>query len=300
MATLDLAVALDPRPSESTSRAYHPGTLAAHAAALLAFVVLFWAPMANTADAWWNDPDAGHGLLLAPASAYLAWKRGIVASPRGQRLLGLFMISGAVVLRYLAGLAAELFTMRISALAALLGIVVFWLGLRQLVHWWLPLSLIFLSIPLPAVLLGSLAMPLQIKASQLGTALLEWRHVPVRLSGNIIELPGRALFVTEACSGLRSLASLLSLGVLIGGLWLRTSIGRLALVLAAIPVAMLLNGVRVFLTGFLIYFVDPSLGEGFMHTTEGWIIFVVAFSMLGALAWILIRAERLLAPKGIP
>ncbi|MBA2671483.1 MAG: archaeosortase/exosortase family protein, partial [Gemmatimonadetes bacterium] len=59
------------------------------------------------------------------------------------------------------------------------------------------------------------------------------------------------------------------------------------------PVAMVLNGIRVFLTGFLVYFVDPSLGEGFMHLTEGWIIFVIAFAILGAMAWLMTRVENL-------
>lgn len=267
------------------------GEFAPHAAAGVAFLVLFWAPMMNTALAWWKEPDAGHGLLLAPVAAYLAWNAGLVANPRGQRVLGMVLIAGAVLLRFVSGLAAELFTMRASMIGALLGLVIFWLGVRQLVHWWLPATLIVLSMPLPAVVLGSIALPLQFKASQMGAALLEWRNIPVLLNGNVIHLPGRTLFVTEACSGLRSLASLIALGVLIGGLWLRTPPARLFLVLAALPVAMVLNGIRVFLTGFLVFFVDPRLGDGFMHLTEGWIIFAVAFGILGALAWALTVAE---------
>jgi hypothetical protein len=64
-------------------------------------------------------------------------------------------------------------------------------------------------------------------------------------------------------------------------------VSRALLVAAAIPIAILLNGVRVFLTGFLVYFVDPKLGEGFMHLTEGWMIFVVAFALLGGVSWLL-------------
>jgi exosortase len=156
-----------------------------------------------------------------------------------------------------------------------------------------------LAVPLPVVVLSSIAFPLQLKASQMGAALLEWRQIPVMLNGNVIHLPGRTLFVTEACSGLRSLASLLSLGVLIGGLWLKWPVMRMLLVLLAIPVAMMLNGVRVFLTGFLVYFVDPALGEGFMHMTEGWIIFVVAFLILGAIAWLLVQVENLRRPQQV-
>ena len=102
---------------------------------------------------------------------------------------------------------------------------------------------------------------------------------------------GHRLFVTEACSGLRSLTALLSLGVLIGGLWLKYPVTRVILLALAIPVAVLINGVRVFLTGFLVFFVSPALGEGFMHVTEGWLMFIVAFGILGFLAWVAGRLE---------
>ena len=256
-----------------------------------AFAVLYWSPMMTLGRDWWNDPDAGHGLLLAPLAVYLAWKRGIRDGARGQPAVGIAILVAAVLLRYVSGLAAELFTMRTSMLAAVFGLVVFHLGFRQLLHWWLPASLLALSVPLPAVVLGSIANPLQFRASQMGAGLLEWRHVPVQLSGNVIRIPGRSLFVTEACSGLRSLASLISLGLLIGGLWLRHPVSRVLLIAAAIPVAMFLNGIRVFLTGFLVFYVDPKLGEGFMHVTEGWIIFVVAFAILGGIAALLNHAE---------
>ena len=108
---------------------------------------------------------------------------------------------------------------------------------------------------------------------------------------------GQQLFVAEACSGLRSLTALLSLGVLIGGLWLRYPVTRIVLVLAAIPVAMVINAVRIFLTGFLVYHVSPDLGEGFMHMSEGWFLFVLAFAMLGALAWVFTRLEARVARR---
>jgi exosortase/archaeosortase family protein len=81
------------------------------------------------------------------------------------------------------------------------------------------------------------------------------------------------------------------LGVLAGGLWLRYPLTRVLLVATAIPVAVLLNGIRVFLTGFLVFFVDPKFGEGFMHLTEGWLLFVVAFAFLGLFAWVFATLE---------
>jgi exosortase len=258
----------------------------------LTFVALFWAPALTLVRDWWTYPDAGHGLLLAPLAVWIAWRRGWIAGTRGQLFLGITILVAAVLLRYVAGLAAELFAMRISLLGGAAGLVVYFAGVRQLAHWWLPGVLLFLSIPLPAVVLGSLALPLQLQASRMGASLLEWRHVPVELAGNVIHLPGRSLFVTEACSGLRSLTALLALGVLIGGLWLRTTAGRVAVVAAALPVAVLLNGLRVFLTGFTVTYVSPAFGEGVMHYTEGWVMFVIAFAILGLLAWGAAAIER--------
>lgn len=284
----NLAVTLS-SPSLSTRPSLRE--LAPFVAAAAAFLLLFSQPALLLFQDWWNDPDAGHGLLLAPLAIWLAWRRGLVpAEP--VRWLGLLVLGGGIAVRYLSGLAAELFTMRFSMVIAAIGLILFFRGVRQALHWWLSITLIALSIPIPDVLTNTLALPLQLKASQWGAALLQARHVPAQLAGNIIRLPGRDLFVTEACSGLRSLTALLSLGVLVGGLWLRHPVSRTLLVALAIPVAMVVNAFRVFLTGFLVHWVDPSLGEGFMHLSEGWLLFVVAFLILGAFTWGVGTIER--------
>jgi exosortase len=261
------------------------------ALAALAAGILFARPATLLARDWWSDADAGHGLLLAPLAVWLAWQRGLAPDRRPHVSGGTVLLLGAVALRSLGGLAAELFTMRFSMVLALAGLTVFVWGFGQLRRWWLPATLLALSIPIPALVTNALALPLQFQASRMGATLLEWRDVPVQLAGNVIQLPGRQLFVTEACSGLRSLTALLSLGVLVGGLWLRSVPGRAVLIALAIPVAIAVNAVRVFMTGFLVYFVDPQLGEGFMHLTEGWLLFLVAFLILGAAAWVAASIE---------
>lgn len=285
-----MATTVSPAPAPAVLSRDLP-RLAPLVVATLAFILLFQKPAVLLAADWWNDPDAGHGLLLAPVALWLGWKRGLVVA-QPQRALGLLLLAGGVLLRYLSGLAAELFTMRLSMVAAAVGLIIFFRGFRQVLHWWLPLALIVLSIPIPAVLTNSLALPLQLVASRWGAAMLQMRHVDVTLSGNIIRMPGRDLFVTEACSGLRSLTALLALGVLVGGLWLRHPVSRVLLIALAIPVAMVVNAVRVFLTGFLVRWVDPKLGEGFMHLSEGWLLFVVAFLILGGFAWLVSLAEQ--------
>jgi exosortase len=181
---------------------------------------------------------------------------------------------------------------------ALGGVVIYAWGFRQILWWWLPTLLLALSVPLPEIVLSSLALPLQLQASKMGAALLAARDVPVQLAGNVIRLPGHDLFVTEACSGLRSLTALLSLGVLLGGMALRHPVSRVAIVAISIPVAVVINGIRVFLTGFLVAFVNPDLAEGFTHLTEGWLLFIVAFAILGLITWAARAIEhRVLGPE---
>lgn len=269
-----------------------PAELVAYALTAALFALLFAKPAALLADAWWNDPNSGHGLLLVPLSLWFAYSRGRHAQAAPQRVLGLSILVAAIVFRYAADLAAELFVMRGSMIMALAGLTVFYAGFRQLLHWWLPFTLVSLSVPIPEVILNTVALPLQFTASKIGASLLEWRKIPVMMTGNVIRIPGQELFVAEACSGLRSLTALLSLGVLLGAMFLQTVPARLFLVLIAIPIAILINGFRVFLTGFLVLFVSPEMGEGFMHTSEGMMMFGGAFLITALVAWLLGLIER--------
>jgi len=278
-------------------RALAPLELASCGLTAVMFALLFAKPSLLMFDAWWNDPNSGHGLLLAPLSLWFAFKSGIRDGTKPQHGLGIAIVIAAVLFRYASDLAAELFVMRGSIIMALAGLVVWYAGFRQLLHWWLPFTLVSLSIPIPEVILNTVALPLQFTASKIGAALLKWRQIPVMMNGNVIRIPGQELFVAEACSGLRSLTALLSLGVLLGAMFLERWPLRVLLVLIAIPIAILINGVRVFLTGFLVLFVSPEAGEGFMHTSEGMLMFGAAFVVTSGVAWFLGACERLYAGR---
>ncbi|MBL0171143.1 MAG: exosortase/archaeosortase family protein [Gemmatimonadaceae bacterium] len=133
-------------------------------------------PAQLLADAWWNDPNSGRGLdcCWRPLSLWLAFRAGLHQHARPQHVLGLLMLIGAVVFRYAAELAAELFVMRCSMILAIGAPVVWHAGFRQLLHWWLPFSLVILSVPIPEVILTSVALPLQFMASEIGAGLLWW------------------------------------------------------------------------------------------------------------------------------
>jgi exosortase len=262
-------------------------------AATVLFVVLYAKPAFLLARDWTNfdNPDSGTGLLLAPLAVWFAYQAGLKAERKPAFALALVLLIAAVALRYVSDLAAELFTMRVSMLVAAAGLLLWFFGVRQLLAWWLPFVLLGLAIPLPELVIAKLTAPLQLIASRIGASLIEWRNIPVLLNGNVIRIPGHDLFVAEACSGLRSLTALVNLGVLLGAMLLAKPWSRVTLLVLAVPMAIVINGFRIFLTAFLVFFVSPEAGTGFMHTTEGWLMFVIAFASLGAVASLLLYVE---------
>src|SRR5262245_47642253 len=108
----------------------------------IAFALLFAQPFSNTALAWWSDPEAGHGLLLVPLAFYLAWRKGIEPDATPNHAVGLLILCIAVAIRYVAALAADPFLSRSSMFLALAALVVYAWGMRQVLAWWLPASLL--------------------------------------------------------------------------------------------------------------------------------------------------------------
>ena len=148
-------------------------------------------------------------------------------------------------------------------------------------------------IPIPAIIFNQIAFPLQLLASRFGELALMACRVPVLREGNVIHLANTSLEVAEACSGIRSLVSLLTLGIVYGyftdsRLWI-----RVILALGTIPIAIAANGIRVAGTGIAAHYYGPQAAQGFFHSFSGWIIFIAAFIMM----FILYRVIALLSPQ---
>lgn len=260
-------------------------------AVAVAYLLLFGPTLSDLLRDWWGSGEYGHGFLLLPVALYLGWKaRRTTADPA--RALGTALLLGSVVLFLLGTVAAEYFTRRVASLGAAAGLALYYRGWEQLKAWWLPFSLMLFTIPLPEVVLNSLTLPLQLMASRVAVAMLEFRHVPAALSGNIILLPGQELFVAEACSGLRSVSAILGLTLLIAGTALRRPISRVVLLLVAVPSALAANALRVFGTGFASYYMGPEVAEGLLHTAAGLAVFAVALALVGLAALALRGMER--------
>jgi exosortase len=242
-----------------------------------------------------DDPNYSHGFLVPGLSAYFVWdRRQILAGLRPQpHWGGLVLLGFGLGMLLLGHLGAELFLMRSSMVVVLTALVWYLLG-RHYVHALaFPLAFLLFMIPLPAIFLNTITLPLQLLATQVSTFALQLVHLPVYREGNIIYLPHATLEVAEACSGLRSLVSLLALAVVLAYITQRRLSTRWLLVLSALPIALVANAFRIWATGVLAYRYGTQAAEGFYHTFAGWLVFVVALGLLlgeGGLLALLRRA----------
>jgi exosortase len=244
----------------------------------------------SLARQWASDENYSHGLLVVPFALLFAWRsrRDLALEPQ-PHALGLAVVAASMAV-FLAGqFAIELFLMRVSLLGVLAGSILYLWGPGHLRRLAFPLALLLLAVPLPAVVLNQIAFPLQLLASRCGEAVVSAAGVPVLREGNVLILPDTKLEVVQACSGIRSLASLLTLGLILGKLAEPRRWARVALAVLTIPVAIVANAARVAGTGLAASWIGPQAAEGFLHTFSGWLVFVVAFAVLMACARLLAR-----------
>jgi exosortase len=264
--------------------------LVAAALATTSFVILFWPVLRKLVADWSVDDNYSHGFFIVPLAAYFAWERRekLRALPIRSSPLGLLVMVGSVAVLLAGILGAELFLSRIAIVGVLGGALLFVLGWRHLVALAFPLLFLLLMIPIPAIVFNQIAFPLQLLASQTGEAVLSGLDIPVLREGNVIILATTTLEVAEACSGIRSLISLLTLGIVYGYfLDSRTSV-RVFLALCTIPIAIATNALRVAGTGVAAHHYGAQVADGFFHTFSGWIIFITSFMLFFAVARIVL------------
>jgi exosortase len=249
---------------------------------------------------WWSNETYSHGFLAAAIALYLAWKQrsATLAVPANPSARGLILTSASVLMFIVGQLGAEFFTTRMSLIMLLCGLIwTFW-GLPRLRRLAFPLLLLASVVPPPVILYNKLAAPLQLLASGLATQLAQALGASIFRDGNVIQLPNMTLGVAEACSGLRSLASLTVGALLLGYVEHLRTLGRVLVLLLAIPIAILFNVLRVTGTALLAE-QHPDLALGFYHSLTGWLVFVGGFGTLYAsaklLRLILDRRRRLSA-----
>jgi exosortase len=226
------------------------------------------------AQQWWQDPNYTHGFFVPVFSLFLIWegREKLAALPIRRSWWGLLILVFALMALVLGTISSGFFLSRVSLLLLVCGIVVFLAGWKHLAAISFPLAFLILMIP-SSTLLDQITFPLQILASRAATFFLTGAGIPAVREGNIILLPTARLEVAEACSGIRSLFSLITLTVIYGYLAeTRTSI-RILLALIAVPVSILANALRIAVTGLVVQQWGIESAQGTRHLLSGWFIF---------------------------
>jgi len=230
----------------------------------------------------WHREEYSHGFLIPVVSAFLLWQRRAQferLDPRGS-WLGLVVVLIGLSLffaRYFAfvvGMDAYALVIVIAGFAlAMLG----WEGFKLAS---VPIALLLLMYPLPTFWYNNLSSELQLISSQLGVAFMRALGVSVFLEGNVIDLGSYQLQVAEACSGLRYLFPLMTLGAVVAYLFKGSTWTRWCIFLSTLPITVLMNSLRIGLIGLLVDRFGSAQAEGFLHLFEGWVIFMACFALL--------------------
>jgi exosortase len=242
-------------------------------------LILYGRILVAMAQQWWSDPNYGHGFLVPVFAAYVLWRersRRRDVSVRTSNW-GLPIMLFALGLLILGTLGSEHFTARISALFLVSGMIVFLAGWQVLRVVAFPMSYLVFMVPLPAIIYYQLTFPLQLFASRLGASGLIALGVPTVREGNLLILPNVTLEIVEACSGVRSLFSLLA--VVVGYVYLvePSAWKRCVLLAATIPIVILSNGLRLVATGVLSFLFGRLADSSLAHAGLGLTFFALAF-----------------------
>ena len=276
------------------------GLWAPIALSVAAFGFLYRAVIAKLVYDWTYDGNFSHGFLIVPIAAYLVWERRkkLAATPIEPTVVGLVLLVGSLATLAAGILGAELFLSRVSMVGVIGSVVLFTTGWRFLRVLMFPLAFLLLMIPIPAIVFNQISLPLQLLASKAAEYTLQMAHIPVLREGNVIVLANTSLEVAEACSGIRSLISLVTLAIVYGYFSDARVWARFVLTLAAVPVAVVSNAARVAGTGVAAHYYGPQAAEGFFHTFSGWMLFLVAFVMLFAIQKLLGAGTPSTGPGG--
>lgn len=257
---------------------------------LMATAPAWW----GMAQDWWSDPNYSHGLLIVPVALFFLWRersKWRAAELHGS-YVGVFLLTSAGLLYVVGTAAAENFSIRVAAVGGVGALALALLGWNFVRVAWFPLVFLFFAVPWPYIIYYQLTFPLQLFSTKMACAVLELLGMTFTRQGNIIHLPGYSLEVVEACSGVRSLLSLATLGAAYAyfsqsGRW-----RPWLLFLLSGPIALGANVVRLVVTAVGAYVIGPIVAEQFLHELGGVLVFAVALITLVITGSLLTWAHR--------
>jgi len=250
----------------------------------VAFLVIYYPALSSLVTFWYESEDYSHAFITVPVIGYIVYKRKELLAVVDDRLfpIGLVMLCASLSIYLLAIYTGLRTTSFLMLIATLFSLMVCFYNLATLKKYLFPFLLLLSLIPLPSYITSMATLSLQLEISKISQWIVQWLAVPVYREGNVIFIPQKAMQVAEACSGMRSLLSLITLGALLGHFALTSKAAKIILVLSAIPIAILVNILRVVLLILFFHYFGIDLGEGSIHTIFGIMIFLISLTFLFA------------------
>jgi exosortase len=249
------------------------------------FFIAYFPVWESLISTWYSNDDYSHGFLVLPIFFYMTWRNrdDLMTAPIRSTRWGLVLVILALLL-YGVGRIGEIQTMASFSMVLVLAAVTLYLyGWHFFKLMAYPLFILLFMIPVPSQIYSTLTIPLQLFVSKISTTIAISLSIPVLREGNVLYLPGQTLEVVQACSGLRSMMSLVMLSAVFGYFTLTSNALRSILFLFSVPAAIIVNIVRVSIMIFAFYFLDYDLTTGTAHTLFGLFIFLLALALVVAM-----------------
>ena len=260
--------------------------------ALALFAIAFYPSFSLVAEKWSASDDYTHAFFTVPIILFMFWQKRQELAERGGNLpvgSALFAVS---LLFYILALQIQVPTIIfLATVAAMISSIVLLSGVRSLGMLVIPLLLLFMIIPIPNQLFSMLTATLQLKVSAVSEVIINLLRVPIFREGNVLHVPGKTFQVVEACSGIRSLISMTTLSLIIGHFTLERGRSIALLFLSSIPVAIVINVIRVVGLVAVYSFWNIDLTYGTPHTVFGVLLFLFGLALLFLFQRILERWE---------
>ncbi|MCD4737206.1 MAG: exosortase [Bacteroidales bacterium] len=246
------------------------------------FVLAYFPVWKRLVLTWYGSDQYSHGFFIIPITFYIIWQKKDVLgkTPIRPSWWGLALIIFSLLIYIVAHFAEIMTIASFSMILLLAGVIIYFYGFLMLKELLFPLVFLLFMIPVPGQIYSSLTIPLQLFVSKVSVWLGSTIGIPIYREGNVIHLPDRTMQVVQACSGLRSMVSLLMLSAIFGYFTLKSNISRFALFFSGIPVAIFVNIIRVSLMVFAFYYFNYDLTQGSVHTVFGIIIFFISLIII--------------------